>query len=35
MFSVKALMLKKPYSVLIVSLVLSVALFGFTLRIFE
>ena len=35
MFSIKALMKKKPYSVLIVSLVLSVTLFGFTLRIFE
>lgn len=35
MFSVKALMKKKPYSVLIVSLLLSVVLFGFTLRIFE
>lgn len=35
MFSVKALMKKKPYSVLIVSLILSVGLFGFTLRIFE
>ncbi len=35
MFSVKALMKKKPYTVLIVSLLLSVALFGFTLRIFE
>lgn len=35
MFSIKALMKKKPYSVLIVSLILSVALFGFTLRIFE
>ena len=35
MFSVKSLMKKKPYSVLISSLVLSVALFGFVLRIFE
>lgn len=35
MFSVKALMKKKPYTVLIVSLFLSVGLFGFTLRIFE
>lgn len=35
MFSVKSLMKKKPYSVLLSSLVLSVALFGFLLRIFE
>jgi hypothetical protein len=35
MFSIKALMKKKPYTVLIVSLLLSVSLFGFTLRIFE
>lgn len=35
MFSIKSLMKKKPYSVLICSLVLSVALFGFVLRIFE
>jgi len=30
-FSIKALMKKKPYSVLIVSLIISLALFGFTL----
>jgi hypothetical protein len=35
MFSVKSLMKKKPYSVLLSSLILSVALFGFVLRIFE
>lgn len=35
MFSVKSLMKKKPYSVLLTSLVVSVALFGFVLRIFE
>ena len=35
MFTIKALMKKKPYQVLIVSLFLSVGLFGFTLRIFE
>jgi len=35
MFSIKSLMKKKPYSVLLSSLVLSVALFGFVLRIFE
>jgi len=35
LFSLKALMKKKPYTVLLTSLVLSVALFGFTLRIFE
>lgn len=34
-FAVKALMKKKPYSVLIVALIISVSLFGFTLRIFE
>lgn len=35
MFSIKSLMKKKPYSVLLSSLILSVALFGFVLRIFE
>lgn len=35
MFSIKSLMKKKPYSVLICSLLLSIALFGFILRIFE
>lgn len=35
MFSIKSLMKKKPYSVLLLSLILSVALFGFVLRIFE
>lgn len=35
MFSVKSLMKKKPYSVLITSLIVSVGLFGFVLRIFE
>ena len=35
MFSLKALMKKKPYTVLIFSLLISVTLFGFTLRIFE
>ena len=35
MFSVKSLMKKKPYSVLLTSLIVSVALFGFVLRIFE
>lgn len=35
MFSIKSLMKKKPYSVLLTSLVVSVALFGFVLRIFE
>ncbi|CAI2365896.1 unnamed protein product [Moneuplotes crassus] len=35
MFSVKSLMKKKPYSVLLTSLVVSVGLFGFVLRIFE
>lgn len=35
MFTIKALMKKKPYSVLVCSLLLSIALFGFILRIFE
>jgi hypothetical protein len=35
MFSVKSLMKKKPYSVLLTSLIVSVGLFGFVLRIFE
>lgn len=35
MFSIKSLMKKKPYSVLLTSLICSVALFGFLLRIFE
>ena len=35
MFSVKSLMKKKPYSVLLSSLIVSVALFGFILRVFE
>ncbi len=35
MFSIKSLMKKKPYSVLLTSLVVSVGLFGFVLRIFE
>jgi len=30
-FSIKALMKKKPYTVLIVALIISVSLFGFTL----
>jgi len=30
-FSIKALMKKKPYTVLVVALVISLALFGFTL----
>ena len=34
-FAIKSLMKKKPYSVLIVALIISVSLFGFTLRIFE
>lgn len=35
MFSVKSLMKRKPYSVLLSSLVVSVLIFGFVLRIFE
>lgn len=35
MFSIKSLMKRKPYTVLVASLVMSVALFGFVLRIFE
>lgn len=35
MFSIKSLMKKKPYSVLLTSLMVSVGLFGFVLRIFE
>lgn len=34
-FSIKSLMKKKPYTVLIIALVISLALFGFTLWIFE
>ena len=30
-FSIKALMKKKPYTVLVIALVISLAMFGFTL----